>query len=490
MPHDGIWRCCGWATLEPLVPVFGTERQRDHALHEYVQQALSPVILLRAKCERYSTVEKSGSRSVFVCAGIHWWYVGQLKKERERGTSLTGWLSSVLYGSGIAWRPVGGTHQNQAGARLCGRCSGQLQGRKERVNWKGNMDWQSHKIDMACGSILQLLFYSIKSSPDGNEPGGFGMERLLVVGESTCYDYQQSIEFHALFGNAGKKTECPVDFLKAAMWTWKLTDDWPIRPRDIYVVPLFAFSLSHLIFIMISTEEPVNALKKRKSASSILTPLLDAWVTVCERRQHYGSAQNAAERMIRLAPDHAKGYLRLFQVLVSRKQVEDAARVYREAMKMVSRWDPHYSKLAELSIQALTEYYERFRGGRLMVALPYHVLCTIFSFLPLRDRIRCTGVCRAWREFLFDWPAVWHDLDWTGPRFQYSRINQWMQAAHERVTALRRVRRVQLRHFYNASHSWAPFLLLHRLRLERLEAIGMNQKELPLLYYTNRVLAL
>ena len=42
--------------------------------------------------------------------------------------------------------------------------------------------------------------------------------------------------------------------------------------------------------------------------------------------------------------------------------------------------------------------------------LPYDVYVHIISYLTLRERIRCSRVCKAWNSFLSSSPCMWRDI--------------------------------------------------------------------------------
>lgn len=59
-------------------------------------------------------------------------------------------------------------------------------------------------------------------------------------------------------------------------------------------------------------------------------------------------------------------------------------------------------------------------------AIPTEVLCNVLCFLPLRDLIVATHICRRWREVALAEPSLWTDVFLNGGTDQYAR-SRWAE---------------------------------------------------------------
>ncbi|KAJ3171747.1 Dynein regulatory complex subunit 6 [Geranomyces variabilis] len=78
--------------------------------------------------------------------------------------------------------------------------------------------------------------------------------------------------------------------------------------------------------------------------------------------------------------------------------------------------------------------------------LPPEIFNLVCSYLPFGDRVRCTGICRAWRAALCADMRRWAELDFSsfGPRATNQSLLAWTAKAgpHLRRLALRRTPRI------------------------------------------------
>ncbi|KAG1437852.1 hypothetical protein G6F56_012900 [Rhizopus delemar] len=136
--------------------------------------------------------------------------------------------------------------------------------------------------------------------------------------------------------------------------------------------------------------------------------ILDGRSSCDERLGHYDRAMTDAKRMIQVAPQDARGYLRAGRLLTLQKQLKAAHKVYNAGLSQVSSEDKRYSSIKDLQTSIDRELAERLD---FISILPFDVKAMIFAYMPFSRRLRCLQVSRGWRDFALRWGGMWRDLD-------------------------------------------------------------------------------
>ncbi|ORZ03916.1 hypothetical protein BCR43DRAFT_501701 [Syncephalastrum racemosum] len=76
--------------------------------------------------------------------------------------------------------------------------------------------------------------------------------------------------------------------------------------------------------------------------------------------------------------------------------------------------DISYAKIVQLLCLDISSVVQEMIDEK----LPFDIFCDVFGELTFRDRVRCTGVSRRWRDILLvQWPGMWHTIEYKDTRW-------------------------------------------------------------------------
>ncbi|EJD39741.1 hypothetical protein AURDEDRAFT_171190 [Auricularia subglabra TFB-10046 SS5] len=67
--------------------------------------------------------------------------------------------------------------------------------------------------------------------------------------------------------------------------------------------------------------------------------------------------------------------------------------------------------LMDTMLGILRDHVPRWNERNLVYCIPEEVLASCLAFLPFRDRVSASQVCRTWRQTALSFPAVWETID-------------------------------------------------------------------------------
>lgn len=190
---------------------------------------------------------------------------------------------------------------------------------------------------------------------------------LLAEDNATASAFFESIRYHAQLGSAAINSQ------------------------------RFADSVKHLDWAIDEVNQNILAVLFAHRAQSF------------ENVQQYDKMLVDARQVIKCFPTSAHGHILTARALYREEQYRDALLVYDTGLNTVAAANPLYHTMVSLKQNLAAEVNER--NVRFLKRLPYDILSHILSQLPIVDRIRCTQVCKGWRETLLNWHDLWATMD-------------------------------------------------------------------------------
>ncbi|KAL8392262.1 hypothetical protein RB599_004972 [Gaeumannomyces hyphopodioides] len=203
---------------------------------------------------------------------------------------------------------------------------------------------------------------------------------------------------------------------------------------------------------------------------------LDGAAAAFEASKDYSRAYRTGLLLVRMAPSKPQGYLRTAKVFsAAHPESTDCDRImrsiYRYALANVSAQPPDDSKKLAMISKLLGRYSRTDPVAR----LPNEINLMIFQQLPLKSRLNCLRVSKAWAGFVTSGVArtMWQELDFlpkmTPPRGSLGKLFRYSDSLVDGRRAPT-TKRVKIR-------NWEAFglnqqrlgMLLSLPRLERLE---------------------
>ncbi|CAN6617281.1 hypothetical protein TRVA0_006S04126 [Trichomonascus vanleenenianus] len=141
--------------------------------------------------------------------------------------------------------------------------------------------------------------------------------------------------------------------------------------------------------------------------------LLDQKVACLTRLGKMDQAIAQSKKMIQIASEDSRGYLRIGALLEQKGDLLMAYRVYKRASQKLASNDANYqilsSKARVLSTQVITNEDRRTAKTKRdpFAAFPYEILHLILKQLPLSEIVKCMSVSKLWRDFITHDAWLW-----------------------------------------------------------------------------------
>ncbi|KAH7350943.1 hypothetical protein BKA65DRAFT_549929 [Rhexocercosporidium sp. MPI-PUGE-AT-0058] len=153
------------------------------------------------------------------------------------------------------------------------------------------------------------------------------------------------------------------------------------------------------------------------STDHMLLTALDSRAATYEKLEFYLSALRDGKAMIEMKPKLSKGYLRTGKILQLQGKEKLALQIYARGLGKVP---PNGT---DKERQHLVRFYEKLRqvlkpgkSKDFIERLPLELALMVCQHLPIRDRVICLAVSKAWKGVLESSPKLWTTLDTTYAR--------------------------------------------------------------------------
>ncbi|KAI8877731.1 hypothetical protein K501DRAFT_337234 [Backusella circina FSU 941] len=133
-----------------------------------------------------------------------------------------------------------------------------------------------------------------------------------------------------------------------------------------------------------------------------------------------------------LKPQDGNAYFEAGRLYYKMAEYSNAIDILERGLELVEETQLIYleklNKLLETSI--------RMKGlswADPITLLPFDLICLIFSYLPLKNRIECSRVSFSWRSLCLGWAGMWHELDFNDQDVSETEIIRCIRDAGEKV---------------------------------------------------------
>ncbi|KAI8136408.1 hypothetical protein BJV82DRAFT_584572 [Fennellomyces sp. T-0311] len=162
-----------------------------------------------------------------------------------------------------------------------------------------------------------------------------------------------------------------------------------------------------------------NAAMRNENSLMELMALLDVRSALHARKANFTSALRDSEKLIRIAPSRAAGYIRTAELFSMYGYYKRAIEVYERGLKEVQDTDERQM----LKIQSdNTKNLQRTKDVDVIGRLPYDILAKIIRYVSVTDVKTAINVSQAWENQLAGIPHIWsttriaNAMDFKGPR--------------------------------------------------------------------------
>jgi tetratricopeptide (TPR) repeat protein len=135
--------------------------------------------------------------------------------------------------------------------------------------------------------------------------------------------------------------------------------------------------------------------------------------------------------VIKLESENENAYFEAGKCYYKLTKYNDAVDMLEQCLKLTKETEYILAEELEKRLKKSITLRDSFRVD-LIAILPHEVADLIFSFLPFKSRIQCTGVSFSWRSFFHDWAGMWQVLDFDGLGMSGSKMLRYTKDANEK----------------------------------------------------------
>ncbi|KAI8147836.1 hypothetical protein BJV82DRAFT_664187 [Fennellomyces sp. T-0311] len=158
-----------------------------------------------------------------------------------------------------------------------------------------------------------------------------------------------------------------------------------------------------------------SSLEAVKLLDTLKAMVLDTCASAYAMKGMFGSAMEAAEKMIECTPLTAAGYLRAGDTLALQGKHHDAIQLFNKGVQKVPQDDEQYASLTEHKAASEAQTDKRVDFFK---SLPSEVTNIIIGKIREDSEVDfdaiCMDVSKAWRNAIADCPAAWSNVWMTG----------------------------------------------------------------------------
>ncbi|KAH9213407.1 hypothetical protein DL95DRAFT_339186 [Leptodontidium sp. 2 PMI_412] len=152
------------------------------------------------------------------------------------------------------------------------------------------------------------------------------------------------------------------------------------------------------------------------STDHMLLTALDSRAATYEKLEFYLSALRDSKSMIELKPKLSKGYLRTGKILQLQGKEKLALQIYARGLGKVSSGTDKDRQHLVIFHEKLRKVLKPGKSKDFIERLPLELALMVCQHLPMRDRVICLAVSKAWKGVLESSTKLWTTFDTTHAR--------------------------------------------------------------------------